>query len=477
MAAERFRTFLRAYRVEVLLFFAFWISFACFWHVRPGWNVNSRIGLTFALIDRGTFSIDAYHEYPPTATEDKAFYEGHFYCDKSPALSLLAAPFYAAITPFVGDLDSPAKVDFARQWCTVWTVGLLGALGAALFYRLMRRFGASGEEALPLTLFLVYGTNLGGYTSLFFPYLPATACLIGAYVLLSSAAEATRGRAAAIGLLISMAGFFEYTFDLAAGILLALALVRLRPRRLFGWTILGALPPALALLAYNRLLFGDFGGPYLHEAAPRFREGMAQGFMGITRPNLSALFYITVHPFRGLFFYSPILYVFILGSLWIGRLERKGADLAAGWAALGGYLLFNSSYYMWWGGWSMGPRHLIPMLPFLFLPILAAMRRGPRMRNLVLLAGCVSVLLNVPAIVVDPQIPPLGIDEAALYNPPFPPANLPSTWLTGVIPAFLRGQVATNPFRFLPGLASLIPLLALWVAVIWRAWRWEHPEE
>src|SRR6202034_3235494 len=33
------------------------------------------------------------------------------------------------------------------------------------------------------------------------------------------------------------------------------------------------------------------------------------------------------------------------------------------------YLLLNSSYAVWDGGWSYGPRHLSPALPFLCLPL------------------------------------------------------------------------------------------------------------
>jgi len=471
----RLRQFFRRYRVETLLFFSFWASFAYFIHLRPGWNANTRIGLTFALVDRGTITIDGYHDHPLTQTDDKAFYKGHYYCDKSPALSFLAVPFYGLAKRILAHSAIEAKVVFARQWCIVWTVGLLGALAAALFYRLMRLFGATGGEALALTFFLVYGTNLGGYTSLFFPYLPATACLLGAYVLSLSVRERAeplgRARAAAIGFLISMAAFFEYFFGLAAAALAALVFATMRPRRRFVWLVVGALPPAAALFAFNYTVFDNLVGPYRYEARADFLQGMSAGFMGITRPNLSVLYYLTIHPYKGLFFYSPMLYGFFLGSFWTDRLGRRRADLAAAWAILVAYLLFNSSYYLWWGGWSMGSRHLIPLLPFLFMPILASLRRGPQMRSVVLLAGCVSVLLNVPPIAVDPQIP-AGYSDLVLCLPGFPPANLRSPWLTMVIPSFFHGQIAVNVFSFLPHLLSLLPLAALWAATLRTAWQW-----
>src|SRR5262245_8804756 len=475
--ARALRGFLRRHRVETLLFAAFWVSFACVLHTRPGWNVNSRLALTFAVVERGTLSIDAYHDREATGTNDKAYFRGHYYSDKSPALSLLAVPFYAVARPFLAASDEATRVVVARQWCTAWTVGLLGALAAALFYHLMRLFGATGDDALALTVFLVYGTNFGGYTSLFYAYAPATACLLLAYVLAVSARSGAGGklspeRAAAIGLLISMAGFLEFTFGLAGAVLLGLTLATLRPRRRLAWIAAGALPPLAALLAYQHAIFGEFSLAYSHYAMASFREGMATGWMGISRPNLGVLYYITIHPYRGLFFYSPVLLFFFVGSgqIW-RRAKSRRPDLLAAWAALVAYLLFNSSYYTWWGGWAMGPRYLIGMLPFLFLPILAAMQQGPRMRNAVLAAGCVSVALNLPVILVDPQIPE-GYPPATLLRAEIS-SNLTSPWLTRTLSDFFRGQIAVIlPLAKLSGLWPLVPLALLWAAVLPTARRW-----
>ncbi len=474
--------FLNRHRVEALLFLMFWASFACVVHVLPGWNVNTRFALTCAMVDRGTFSIDAYHTDPLFETDDKAFYNGRFYCDKSPALSMLAAPFYALSKPILAASDVRIKVLYARQWSMAWTVCLLGALAAVLFYRMTILFGASGQESLALTMFLIYGTNLGGYTSLFYPYLPAACCIVAAYTLVLSARRRGgafgAGRAAAVGFLCSMAGFFEFTFGLAGLATMAVAAWEMRPRRRAVWMILAACLPAAALFAYNYWVFDRFALAYQFEAREDFREGMSQGFMGINRFKPAVLYFITIHPYKGLFFYSPILFCFFLGSLWTKRLSgARRIDLAAAWAVLIGYLAFNASYYLWWGGWSMGARHLIPMLPFLFMPILAAMRRHPRMRSIVFFAGCVSVLLNLPPILVDPQMAP-KIADAALYWPDIR-YNLTSSWLTEIIPGFYSGRdlAVVLPLAGLPGAWPLAPWIVLWTAALWKASRWAREDD
>ncbi len=468
------KNFYQRHRTEILLFFGFWLSFGYFFHLQAGWNANARYTLTLALVDKHTFSIDDYHEADIVMTGDKAYYNGHFYSDKSPALSFIAVPFYAAIKPFLKMSDSIVKTVTAYRWTIFWTVCLWAALGAMLFYKLMRYFGAGNHEAILLTFFMIYGTNVGGYTSIFYPYLPATTCLLGAYVLLMQVRlrqeQISAWRAAFIGFLISMAGFLEFTFGLAGALLMLLVLATMQPRWKFVYTVLGAVPPVLILFAYNWYLFGALSLPYEYEYDKVFREGMQAGFMGITRPDPAVLYFVTVHPFKGLFFYSPILLFFLLGSLWVKRLGPWGIDLLAAWAIFVGYLLFNTSYYMWWGGWSMGSRHLIPMIPFMFMPILAALRRHPQLSTVVVMAGIVSFLLCFPAIALDPQIP-AGYPDESLWHPDVR-ENLQSVWLTKLIPAFYRyGQTAITPFAKLPHLLSLVPLVFIWAVFFGKAWK------
>jgi hypothetical protein len=128
---------------------------------------------------------------------------------------------------------------------------------------------------------------------------------------------------------------------------------------------LGGFIPILLQLTYNRLCFGDFLSiGYANLDAPVFRSAMQHGLMGIHRADWHALYYMTFHPTLGLFWQSPVLLLSILGAgslLW-NRRYRAEAVLAV-WV-IGSYLVVLSGYYMWWGGWALGARHIIPMLPF-----------------------------------------------------------------------------------------------------------------
>ena len=45
------------------------------------------------------------------------------------------------------------------------------------------------------------------------------------------------------------------------------------------------------------------------------------------------------------------------------------------------YVLYNSGYYMWWGGWAAGPRLLCPAIPFFIAPLALWLARGTQLRT------------------------------------------------------------------------------------------------
>ena len=120
-----------------------------------------------------------------------------------------------------------------------------------------------------------------------------------------------------------------------------------------------------------------------------FQQGVQRGI------HLAALWSITFHPCRGLFLQSPILLLALPGFLRIPHtFWREGAVVLYSMAAL---LLLNAGYYMGWGGSSFGPRHLIPMLPFLAIP-LVFYNRGRLMAGLLWGLSIVQMLLMLTAV-------------------------------------------------------------------------------
>ena len=74
---------------------------------------------------------------------------------------------------------------------------------------------------------------------------------------------------------------------------------------------------------------------------------------------------LLVSPARGILWYSPVLLLIPLGVGWFWRRARWLLLSSAGVALL--YWLLYAKWYMWHGGYSWGPRFLLPVLPFLLL--------------------------------------------------------------------------------------------------------------
>src|SRR5262245_55496463 len=62
------------------------------------WNVNSRMALVFAGVDRGTFVVGDYlRDAGLLPSGDKAEFDGRIYSDKAVGVSLVCLPIYAAM--------------------------------------------------------------------------------------------------------------------------------------------------------------------------------------------------------------------------------------------------------------------------------------------------------------------------------------------------------------------------------------------
>jgi hypothetical protein len=122
---------------------------------------------------------------------------------------------------------------------------------------------------------------------------------------------------------------------------------------------------------------------------------------------------------------------------------------------------------VWWGGFSVGPRHFVSALPFFLPPIAAAWqhlvynsgRTGALTRPR--LAGALIIGLPLVASLV------LVIGESWARQG-FPKDDPGVNWWTHTIPAWRSGDVARNigMLAGLHGAGSLLPL-ALLLAILW----------
>lgn len=485
--------FYKKHAHALILFLVLWVSLAYFHHRQAGWNVNSRLALTYAVVEQGTVAIDAYHDnpfMPYLSTNDKAVFDGHFYSDKSPALSFSAVPLYAALYHARESLGLGEKwtqerwVLRTRYLVRIATVTLAAALLGVILFLTAIRFGLSRRMSALLAIGLIWGTMLAPYGTLFYSYLPATAALALAWLLLLRARQDARpidqgGILFTVGILLGIAWFLEFTTGLAGIGIAAYAAWATRKKPLALWKmIIAGLIPVAIMFAYCKMIFGEFSIPYKYEYDEFFRQQMAQGFQGIHLPRLSVLYFITIHPFRGLFVHSPFLLLWFAGII-IGlrRTNRTHLpDLLLSVYIVLAYFAFASGYYMWWGGWAAGTRHLIPALPFFLFPITLFIKGGNCWKTtpfLLLLVFSVSVHFMVTA--HNPQIPAF-VPQEILLDVQLSD-QLPSPVFDEAIPRFLNGQMALNLGMKLglSGRWSLAPFLLL--TTLASLWFWRNTKQ
>lgn len=368
-------------RLTAYIFFAALAAFASVSPQDPGnFQVITRLALPLSIVERHELNIDTYAE----RTGDKAEWDGHFYADKPPGHPLLALPSVLTVRGILGALGRPVEGSdrgaFAIYafWATVTVNGLLSALAASALFTTALRLGASLPGAVFGSAALALGTPFFGWSAAFFAHSVSGSLLILAFAIAVRllGREPARGGlywSLLLGVLLGYAPVVELTAAplTAAGVVVfALAALRRGGRRhlaLVGAAMAGSVLGFLPLPLYNYFAFGS--PTHLGYASVVGWEGMQQGFFGITLPDFWIALALLLSPYRGLVPLSPVLILAPVGLVtMMGREQARFAGILC-LLVFGAYLLVNSSYHYWVGGWSMGPRHLVAGLPFLGLAL------------------------------------------------------------------------------------------------------------
>jgi hypothetical protein len=334
----------------------FFITYAYFFQ-GGGWTQNTRICLTRAILHEQTFIIDSYKEdskdpyFEFVNTGDWAFRDGHYYTNKSPALSIMAIPGYALGEALMRRIvpDKPDKqVLGASYLATVSTVSLSGALLCVLMLHVLHGFfGFSPGRSLALVL--IFGTG-----TLFFPYSTALYChsvssffCMLALVLLMHIrhrpSDHTALQAAIAGAAASIAVLVEASTMYLMPCFMLYLLAFPRGRRLILYFLIACVPAGLFQLYYN---WACFGGPFessyaLANPAVMFYENGR--LFGV--PTLRRVLELTVLPYRGLLVSSPILVMIVPGIVLLFRKKTLRAELLFSAAASLIFLLFVASFH------------------------------------------------------------------------------------------------------------------------------------
>jgi hypothetical protein len=319
-------------------------------------NELSRWATAASLVETGSFEM-SWTEPLIGPNVDTAKIDGRTYSNKAPGTAIAAAPFYALTRLIVGPPDaSNIRVSWYVMRLAIATLPLL-LLGLWLYFREVDSIGLA-------TLF--FATPLFIYSLLFFSHVFAAVLVYLVFRLLYDARYLLPLRAFWAGLIAGFAVISEFPAIFPVAVLgfgLLFTDVRERIKRTFLF-ILGGLPFAAFLLLYNDALFGSpFSMSYAHESFPEWAEVASQGVFGIGFPTLSNLWLLLFSPSRGLFFFSPIL---LLAALAIFRSpDRQSLRHRVKFAAIIISIIVLCGHGAAHGGWAAGARYLVIVMPLM----------------------------------------------------------------------------------------------------------------
>lgn len=298
--------------------------------------------------------------------------DGKPYAPYGPGVAFLLLPFHLAGRVVAGVAGVPRAPlpggiawEFVVGGVTALSMAFAAALAVAGFFRACRALGASAIEARDLALVLGACTILWSYASALYSeawlaaaFIWAAACLIdrrpkiGAAAVLIALAIVTKPTAIVIAPAFPIAVLFDRrgegrTRTVAAAVLCAAIAVA-----------------AGVHIGWNVARFGspfDFG----YNLAGMIPHPPARQFMPGNVPR--GLFLQLLTPGKSLFVWAPAT---LLSLFALRACSTRERGLTAGLiVATVVALVFYAAYIFPEGGYANGPRHLVPLVPLLMLPL------------------------------------------------------------------------------------------------------------
>lgn len=355
---------------------------------RHSGNVWSRYMTIESIVERGTMAVDRSPLRAISGSPDLIRVEGHFYSDKPPVLSALAAVIYAPLWA-AGLRFSASAASFAT---TNWIlVSIFSGGGSILAVAGLRRW----LQVAPLSPWLadlmavllavcspllVYGVTFNNHSV-------AAGLLSIALtdVLLAERKKPSPGKLLRVGLLVGLAT----VVDIPAGgaVLIGLTGFLIVKEQRVPWSLfLGVVPP---LLLHAALQFSVTGSPLPAELTPRVFEYPGSYWLteaGRWRePGPRWKFALDMLAgYQGWLTVCPALVVGVGGLAWF--CTRRGDPLRGSAMVVGLILMVLVVNYVWvvrrtdFAGQSFGTRHLLPMVPtvlaFSVITVARFARRG-----------------------------------------------------------------------------------------------------
>lgn len=371
-------------------------------------NETARWGQIRSIVENGSLTLEG----SGVRTADVISIDGKLYSNKAPGFTFFAASFWSP-AKLVG-----AKLGFTGNnllHLTCWivnglTVGLSSVLITLLIWKLAFRILLSYSAASLVAWCVSFGTILYPFSTLFFSHTFTALLGLGSLACIVFIKDRCRDLAFLFcGIFLGFGIASEYPAVITAVVIGLYALTKANSR----WQIIllfsGGFLALCPLFYYNAAIFSD-PLKLSYTAYTSRKDSMfpahKMGFLGVSLPQASVFYEITFGAQRGLFRCNPWLLLCVPGFM-LGMKERQNREIYLVSAAIVlFFLLFNSSYgdglTYWGGGAAIGPRHIIPSLPFMAILCFPVLRYKSG-QNILLILGSLSFCFMLGATVVEPR--------------------------------------------------------------------------
>lgn len=314
-------------------------------------NTTSRVLPIAVFLEQGNFEIDKYQQF----TGDKSYVAPHYYSDKAPLPAAITLPFAVLlkklniITPIEESYYTPSLYALGGVVCG----SLVLAVILLITFRMLVKKKIIAINPIHTVVWATlpfYSSFLFVYSGTFFGHLFAGGLLLASFLFIEKRAYFLSG------LFIGLGFLSDYPIALIGLIWGLQIVVQKQWKGAFDFA-LGMLPSIGFILLYNYYFTGN-AITMLYKFVSQDYAFMKEGY-GFALPKPEALWGLLISPYRGVLFYSPILLLFaILAIKWPNLVTIR--SLKTNYLLLSSilFVLFISSYQMWWGGWCWGPRHL-----------------------------------------------------------------------------------------------------------------------
>lgn len=311
--------------------------------------------LPVSILRHGNLYLDDFMaQYWQASVHSVQYVRGHWVSNYPVGAALFAIPFYLPLV--VGPLAPQTLPLEPMEKVAASGITILSALVLLLALSMLTRPVAAWVVAL------VYGVCTSSFSTssqALWQHGPGQlAMTCGFYALLRGASD--RRWISLSGFPLALAVLCRPTNALLVAPI-ALYVVIHHTRRT-PWFVLSSIPVAVFFVWYNFTYFGTA----IHSQFPLtpkyfWATPFFEGFLGLL-----------ASPGRGLFIYSPILLLSLVGIVKAWRASQQGPGyLLVKYSTLGVLLtiLVHSKWWSWWGGLCYGPRLLADALPALCLAL------------------------------------------------------------------------------------------------------------